>query len=154
AELMTPYSAAADAAGNVYIADAGNVRIRRVDAQTGNITTFAGTGVEGFAGDGGPASGAELNQRPPAVAGDGAGNVFIADPYNLAVRRVDALTGVITTVAGGLDPLGMGPLAQAHLLDPHQLAVVPGQALAFVAGGASGKVQALSATALRVVAGR
>ena len=154
AELMTPYSAAADSAGNVYIADSNNVRVRRIDAQTGIITTLAGTGVEGFSGDGGLASGAELNQRPADVAIDAAGNVFIADPYNTAIRRVDADTGVITTVAGAIDPLGMGPIPQARLFDPQQLVVVPGQALAFVAGGTSGTVQAMSSTAVRVVAGR
>ncbi len=154
AELMTPYSAAADSAGNVYIADSNNERVRRIDGQTGIITTLAGTGVEGFSGDGGPASSAELNQRPADVAVDAAGNVFIADPYNNAIRRVDAHTGVITTVAGAIDALGMGPIGQARLFDPQQLAVMPGEALAFVAGGTSGTVQAMSRTVVRVVAGR
>ena len=96
AELNGPVSLAIDATGNLYIADTVNRRVRRVDGQTGVITTVAGTGEWGYSGDGGPATEAEL-ARSAGLAFDGAGNLYIADS---CVRRVDALTGVITTVAG------------------------------------------------------
>ncbi len=88
---------AADAAGNVFIADQNNNRIRKVDVR-GIITTVAGTGALGFSGDGGAATNAKLN-APYAVASDAAGNVFIADQSNNRVRRLDT-NGIITTVAG------------------------------------------------------
>ena len=97
ARLDYPYSVAADGAGNVYIADSGNHRIRKVDA-TGTITTLAGTKRRGFGGDGGPAVQARLD-KPLGVAADGAGNVYIADSDNHRIRKVDA-TGTITTFAG------------------------------------------------------
>ena len=96
-ELYVPKGMALDAAGNLYIADCFNHRIRRVDA-SGIITTVAGDGTFGYAGDGGPATEAELN-RPEDVALDGAGNLYIADVFNHRIRRVDA-KGIITTVAG------------------------------------------------------
>src|SRR5262249_29052303 len=99
AALAQPYAVAADAAGNLFIADWGNHRVRRVDAATGVITTVAGSGVEGYGGDGGPATSAFL-ASPNGVAVDGAGNVLIADTNNQRIRRVDAVTGIITTVAG------------------------------------------------------
>ena len=99
AQLDTPVGVAVDAAGNLFIADDTNNRIRKVDVTTGVITTVAGTGTGGFSGDGGPATGAQL-AAPIGVAVDAAGNLFIADTGNQRVRRVDAATGVITTVAG------------------------------------------------------
>ncbi len=99
AQLNGPQGAAVDAAGNVYIADVGNNRIRKVAAGTGIISTFAGTGTPGFLGDGGLATAARL-YGPTGVAVDGSGNVYIADYYNSRIRRVAASTGVITTVAG------------------------------------------------------
>lgn len=90
-----------DNRGNLYIADTGDNLIRRVDAETGIITTVAGSqslGV-GYSGDGGPATSAQLS-APGDVALDSTGNLFIADSSNKVVRRVDAKTGIITTVAG------------------------------------------------------
>jgi hypothetical protein len=98
ARLHLPYGLAVDAAGNVYISDAENNRIRKIDPD-GIITTVAGTGARGFSGDGGPATAARLN-TPAGLAVDAAGNIYIADQRNNRVRRVDAVTGVITTVAG------------------------------------------------------
>jgi uncharacterized protein (TIGR03437 family) len=89
---------AVDLAGNIYISDAGNHRVRKV-SPAGGITTLAGTGVAGFAGDGGPAASAQLN-APYGLALDGLGNLYIADLGNARVRRV-GLDGTITTVAGG-----------------------------------------------------
>jgi sugar lactone lactonase YvrE/pimeloyl-ACP methyl ester carboxylesterase len=98
AEFNFPNSVISDDAGNLYIADSNNNAIRRVDAASGVITTFAGTGVAGFSGDGGSATSAQLNS-PTRPALDAAGNLYIADLNNNRVRKVD-LTGVITTVAG------------------------------------------------------
>ena len=123
AQLENPYGVAVDGAGNLYIADSENYRIRRVDA-SGIITTVAGTGSIGFSGDGGPAIRAQI-AWPARVAVDGAGNLYIADFSNFRVRRVDA-SGIITTVAGtgerGYGGDG-GPAVQARLEWPSHLAV-------------------------------
>ena len=97
AQFRFPYGMTVDGAGNLYIADNGDNRVRKVDA-TGTISTIAGTGEPGFSGDGGPATEAQLN-FPCGVAVDGAGNLYIADRFNNRVRKVDS-TGRITTVAG------------------------------------------------------
>src|SRR5204862_483092 len=90
---------ALDARGNLYIADYGNHRIRHVALAIGIITTVAGNGVLGFAGDGGAATSASLNS-PVAVALDASGNLYVADQGNHRIRKVAAATGIITTVAG------------------------------------------------------
>ncbi len=99
AGLYSPRAVAVDGTGNVFIAESGNHRVRRVEVGTGIITTFVGNGAFGFSGDGGPATAAELN-APSGVAVDAAGNVLVADTNNMRVRRVDARTLVIATVAG------------------------------------------------------
>ncbi len=98
AQLNYPQGMAVDSAGNLYIADAGNHRIRKVDIGSGTISTVAGTGTPGPAGDGGPAAAAQLRD-PSGVFVDGAGNLYIADSGNHRVRKVDA-GGAISTVAG------------------------------------------------------
>src|SRR5438034_1315240 len=98
ASIMRPACVALDASG-LYIADYYNQRIRKVAAATGIITTVAGNGSATFAGDGGAATGARLNQ-PPRVALDAGGNLYIADRDNHRIRKVAAATGIITTVAG------------------------------------------------------
>ena len=109
ATLNTPDGVALDGAGNLYIADTGNNVIRQINAVTGNISTVAGTGVEGSAGDTKAATLAQLNQ-PWGVTIDFAGNIFIADTADHRIRRVDAVTGIITTVAGNgfMNPDGSG----------------------------------------------
>lgn len=97
AQLSQPRGVDVDGAGNVYIADLGNERVRKVDPN-GVITTLAGTGVGGFSGDGGQATAAQLND-PEDVAADAAGSVYISDFNNERVRKVDP-NGIITTVAG------------------------------------------------------
>jgi uncharacterized repeat protein (TIGR03803 family) len=97
ASLSYPWMVAVDAAGDLIIADSGNNRIREVDSN-GIITTVAGNGTNGYSGDGGPATNAELNE-PAAVAVDAVGNVFITDFGNNRLREVDT-SGMITTVAG------------------------------------------------------
>jgi len=125
AQFNVPYGVSVDAAGNLYIADLENRRVRKVDAVTGVIATVAGDGAPGYSGDGGLATAAQLNQ-PSSVAIDGAGNLYIADPSNNAVRRVDAATGIIRTVAGtgvpGFSGDG-GPAAGAQLQVPFGVAV-------------------------------
>ena len=98
AELNDPDGVNFDALGNLYIADVVNSVIRKVDT-AGNITTVAGNGTAGFSGDGGPATAAELN-GPFGVVPDSAGNLYIQDTLNARIRRVDATTGIITTIAG------------------------------------------------------
>src|SRR5207302_1363402 len=116
-----------DSSWNLFIADGGSQRIRRVDAATGVITTVAGNGYHnpnnsyygGFGGDGGPATSAELNV-PSSVAVDSAGNLLIADTFNGRVRRVDSATQAITTVAGGGTA---GPATSADLHFAHGIAL-------------------------------
>ncbi len=98
-QLYSPRGVALDASGNLYIADTHNHRIRKVDASTGNISTVAGDGTRGYSGDGGPATAAQLNY-PYSVALDGAGNLYIALGDNHRIRKVDASTGNISTIAG------------------------------------------------------
>jgi len=99
ATLDTPFGVALDGAGNLYIADGGNNVIRKISAATGIITTIAGNGTKGHYGDGAAATLAQLN-HPRGVTVDGSGNLFIADTDNHRIRRVDAVTGIITAVAG------------------------------------------------------
>jgi sugar lactone lactonase YvrE len=98
ANLNTPSGVALDAAGNLYIGDAGNYRVRRVDPN-GIITTFAGTGTQGFTGDGGPALQARLGY-PTGLAVDASQNVYVVDHSNSRIRRIDT-NGFIATIAGG-----------------------------------------------------
>ncbi|MEU8843089.1 RICIN domain-containing protein [Streptomyces roseus] len=121
--LNYPRGVAVDGMGAVYVADAGNHRVRKVTAE-GEISTFAGTGAAGVGGDGGPATAAELD-RPYGVAVDGTGVVYIADAENHRVRKV-AADGTITTFAGTgeADFGGDGGAAEAAQLNgPHAVAV-------------------------------
>ena len=99
AQLNDPIGVALDAYNNIYIADYGNARIRKMSALTGIITTLAGNGTLGYSGDGGAATSAELS-LPSSVAVDAAGNVYIADSGNTRIRAVVAGTGIISTIAG------------------------------------------------------
>ena len=110
--FRNPRSIATDALGNVYIGDTGNYRIRRFSAADvwalGNIETIAGTGVEGYNGDGIPATDAQITEALFLTA-DAAGNLYFYDHFNWRVRRVDGATGLITTVAGNGDGGWSGP---------------------------------------------
>ncbi|MHB8261981.1 MAG: NHL domain-containing protein [Bacteroidia bacterium] len=97
AELNQPQGVALDAAGNVYIADTQNRRVRKVNT-AGVISTYAGNGTNAYAGDGGPATAAEL-EYPVGVACDATGNLYIADYYNNRIRKVNT-AGIISTIAG------------------------------------------------------
>src|SRR5205814_1938304 len=94
-----PFGVALDASGNLYIADWNNLRIRKVAAATGIITTVAGNGNATFTGDGGVATSAGLFY-PTGVALDASGNLYIADSNHNRIRKVDAASRIITTVAG------------------------------------------------------
>jgi hypothetical protein len=123
--LYAPYSLLLDAAGDMYIADTGNFRIRKVSAASGSISTVAGDGVQGYGGDGGPATSAELNEAV-WVAVDSAGDLYIADQLNSRIREVAAVSGIITTFAGDGTPGYSGdggPATDAELWDPY--AVMP-----------------------------
>ncbi len=99
AQLSFPAGVFVDAAESIFIADTFDHRIREVTAANGAIITVAGTGVEGYAGDGAAATGAELN-TPYGVFVDASGNIFIADTENAAIREVVAATGFIQALAG------------------------------------------------------
>ena len=128
AQLDSPQGVAVDAAGNLFIADTHNHRIRRVDATSGLITTVAGTGIAGYSGDGALATSARLN-NPVAVAVDASGNLFIADANNNRIRKVSSSAGTIATVAGdgvqGNTGDG-GPASAASIDTPSGLAIDPG----------------------------
>ena len=141
ATLQFPRGLAVDGAGNLFIADTQNHRIRKVDS-SGVITTVAGNGTSGFSGDGGPATEASL-AAPGGVAVDSAGNLFIADHDNHRIRKVDA-AGIISTVAGngrarartqtqGLGGDG-GPATAANLDSPGGV-TVDGAGNLFIAEG-------------------
>ncbi|MCY4587285.1 MAG: NHL repeat-containing protein [Bryobacterales bacterium] len=124
AQLNNPIGVAVDSSGNLYIADTRNDRIREVDAD-GTITTAAGTWSDGFSGDGGPATDAQLDSPIDVAADNGSGNLYIADSNNHRIRMVDA-GGMITTAVGtgrrGFNEDG-GPATEARLSFPHGVAV-------------------------------
>src|SRR5439155_1110445 len=99
ARLKGPAGVAVVASGNLYIADLNNQRIRKVAAASGIINTVAGNGIPAFAGDRGAATSAWL-EGASDVALDASGNLYIADYFNQRIRKVDAASGIITTVAG------------------------------------------------------
>jgi sugar lactone lactonase YvrE len=141
ASLAQPFGLALDEAGNLYICDQGNNRVRMVDTQ-GIITTVAGNGIAGYAGDGGPATLASLN-FPYAAIVDNSGNLYIGDFNNFVVRKVDT-QGTITTFAGnnadGCDGDG-GPATSATIGGPGGFAIIAGALL--ISGGGCSKVRAV-----------
>jgi sugar lactone lactonase YvrE len=125
AQLDLPIALALDTQNNLYLADTRNHRIRRIDATTGVITTIAGNGTQGFSGDNGPATAASIDS-PTGLALDASNNLYLADTHNHRIRRIDATTGVITTVAG-TGSLGYSgdtaSAATATLALPHGLTI-------------------------------
>ena len=150
-----PAAVARDAAGNLYVADLPNVGdftisapIRRIDAVTRVITTYAG-GLTGFGGDGGPALQALFN-NPRGLDIDAHGNMYIGDSNNNRVRRIDAITGIVTTVAGtgaaGFSGDG-GPATQASLNGPREV-VVDAQGDLFIAEALNNRVRRVDPTGI------
>jgi sugar lactone lactonase YvrE len=143
ANLYHPRAVVVDRSGNLFIADASNYRVRRVEAATGIITTVAGNGTNTYSGDGGPATSAGIGVVSD-LALDSLGNLFLGGGFgNACVRRVDAYTRMITTVAGngrfafGREP---DPRASAEFYDPVGITVDHSGSL-FIGDSASNRVQ-------------
>ncbi len=123
ANFNTPYDLAIDDAGNIFVADYYNCRIRKIDAATGAISTFAGTGAASYSGDGGIATNAGI-PYPNSISLDSEGNLYISESLvhnSCRIRKVDAVTGIITTIAGNnayAHSGDGGPAADASLFDP------------------------------------
>jgi sugar lactone lactonase YvrE len=140
-----PYAVAVDAAGNLYIADRSNNRIREVAASSGIITTVAGTGSAGYSGDGGSATSAQLGD-PYGVAVDGSGDLYIADWLNNRIREV-SFAGIITTVAGNgnLTYAGDGGPAKSAQFNPYAVAV-DGSGNLYIADGSNNRIRKVAAS--------
>lgn len=151
ASLAIPYAVTVDSSGNFYIADFGNDRIRMVNSK-GTIVTVVGSGLYGFAGDGAAATQAKM-YLPSGVAVDGSGNVYIADQWNLRIRKL--ASGNISTVAGN----GMlsysgdgGPATRAQLNGPQGTAVDSAGNL-FISDTRNGVVRKVSGGTISTVSG-
>jgi DNA-binding beta-propeller fold protein YncE len=143
ARLNQPFDVAFDTAGNLYLSDTANHRIRRVDAASGTIATVAGDGKKGFAGDGGPARGGRLDE-PYGLVLDAEGNLYFADRLNRRVRRVDGRSGIITTVAGDGSKTSSGdggPAVRAGLVEPNGVALDRSGRKLFIADVADNRVR-------------
>jgi streptogramin lyase len=127
AQLAQPHEVRFDSRGDLYIVERPNHVVRRVDMRTGVIATIAGTGQQGYGGDGGPAAQATMNE-PHSIVFDAADNLYICDIYNHRVRRVDPRTRVITTFAGNGErtgaPASEGPLGSS-LPGPRSIDIGP-----------------------------
>ena len=150
AQLSAPTGLAVDSAGNVYLADANNLRIRKVSG--GVISTFAGTGLPAFSGDGGPPLQASFNGLA-AMALDSAGNLYVADFFNQAVRKISG--GIVTTVAG-TGTLGYNgdniPATTAQLAGPSGIALDSAGNI-YIADGYNNRVRKVSGGIITTVAG-
>ena len=125
ASLNGPHEIRFDSKGNLYIDERDNAVVRRVDMKSGIISTVAGSGKPGYAGDGGPATQGQFNQ-PHGITLDRADNLYICDPLNNRVRRVDAKTGILTTFAGNGQnsrPPDQGSLTAVSLAGPRSLEI-------------------------------
>jgi DNA-binding beta-propeller fold protein YncE len=149
ARLNMPFDVAVDARGNLFLSDTFNHCLRRVDGQTGTITTIAGNGAAGFSGDGGPAVKAQLNEPYGIVVGTNE-DLFVADRLNRRVRRVDLRSGTITTVAGnGAKIFGGdgGPGMAAGLVEPNGVALARDGRVLYIADVAGHRIRRLDLAA-------
>jgi streptogramin lyase len=131
ANLFGPRAVAVGPDGDHYICEREGNGVRRVHMKSGRIERFAGTGTKGYSGDGGPALQATFN-GPKELKVDAAGNVYVVDTENHAIRRIDAQTRIITTAAGTGKPGGTGdggPATEALLNRPHGVGVGAGGTL-------------------------
>lgn len=142
AQLNQPFQVSFGPGGEMLIADTANHCIRRVDPDSGKITTIAGCGRKGYTGDGGPATAATFDE-PYDVAADARGNLYIVDRLNACIRRVDAALGMITTLAGtgheGYSGDG-GPATAAQLREPNSLAL-DGRGALYIADVADNRIR-------------
>jgi sugar lactone lactonase YvrE len=138
-------------AGDLFFCATGNNRVLRLDAKSGRISVAAGSGLNNpFAGGGGPGPAARMNQ-PASLAVDAAGNVFIADSRNHAIRRLDAKTGILTTIAGDGTP-GFagdeGPAAKARFNLPIGLGL-DGKGNLYVVDSVNARIRKIEGVAAR-----
>lgn len=127
ASLYEPYELAWDRAGNLFFVERMNHSVRRIDAKLGTITTVAGDGTAGFRGDGGPATGARLNQ-PHSLAFDAQGNLLVCDILNHRIRMIDLTSGMITTWSGTgqkQTAASGSPITGSSLNGPRAMALAP-----------------------------
>ena len=121
ARLREPFMCDFDTEGNLYVCEAKNHTVRKIDMATKTITTVAGTGELGYSGDGGPATSATMNE-PYSLQVAANGDIYIVDRLNAAIRKVDSATGIITTVAGTGEPGysgDSGPGETAQMREPN-----------------------------------
>ncbi len=140
--LNGPFDVCFDRAGNLFFSDTFNNRIRRVDGR-GILTTVAGIGEKTYSGDGGPSTQAALSE-PYGVVVDRAGNLYIADRLNRRVRRIDAASGIITTLAGTGEAAYSGdggPADRASLAEPNGLAFNLDETLLYITDVADNRVR-------------
>jgi len=152
AGMVLPIRCAVDTSGNLYIADQGAHRIRKVDG-SGNISTYAGTGAQGFSGDSGPATQATMN-NPTWVMADNSGNIYVSDQFNHRVRMINT-NGIITTVAGNGTPTfggDGGPATSASLNFPGGLALDSSGSL-FIVDPGNNRLRKVSGGVITTVAG-
>ena len=152
AGMVIPIRCVVDKTGNLFIADQGAHRIRKVDAN-GLITTYAGSGAQGFSGDGGPAAQAAMN-NPTAVSVDDSGNIYVTDQLNHRIRRIDA-AGTIQTVAGNGSPTysGDGGAATSASLNSPGGIVLDSAGTLFIVDTLNERVRKVSGGAISTVAG-
>ena len=151
AEFIEPFGLALDPSGNLYVSDTYNYRVRKIS--NGIITTVAGNGTQGFSGDSGPATNAQLSffNLFGGIAVDSGGNLYIADSGNSRIRKVS--NGVITTVAGGgSSSNASGSATNATLSYPEGVAVDSSGSL-FIADGGTGLISKVSNGVISTVAG-
>jgi sugar lactone lactonase YvrE len=149
--LQGPSDVVVDGSGNIFIADEGANRVRKINT-SGIITTISGSAVLGYTGDGGPSSAAKL-YYPHALCTDASGNVYLTDQYNNVVRKINSVTGIITTIAGNGYGAGTGSggfsgdgglATAAQLFLPTGVCVVSSTGMIYIADQQNNRVRVIS----------